>query len=610
MCGITGWIDWQRDLNQQREVLREMQETLVHRGPDEKGKWITETAGLMHRRLIVIDPDGGKQPMVKRKSSNQYIIVYNGELYNTQSLRKKLQQVGYSFQGHSDTEVVLTSYLEWGVDCVQQLNGIFAFGIWDVKREQLYLARDRLGVKPLFYSQLNNGLIFGSELKSLLEHPEIEPEIGREGLAEVLAVGPGRTPGHGIFKGINELKPGHYLIYDRQGIRTKQYWQLESRPHTDDLETTIERVRELFVDTVNRQLVSDVPLCTLLSGGLDSSAITAVASENMAEQLHTYSVDYEGNEEHFEANDFQPDSDQQWIQQMSEFANTNHHNITLSTKNLVDHLRTGVLARDLPGMADIDISLYLFCREIAEEFTVAVSGECADEIFGGYPWFHRQEALQADTFPWARRLDSRLQVVNQEVVEQISPREYLNNRYQEALAEVPTLADEDVESQQMRKMTYLTLTRWMPILLERKDRMSMHTNLEVRVPFCDHRLVEYAWNIPWDWKNYNGRRKGVLRAALKGILPEAIRTRPKNPYPKTFNPNYFTAVKNWLKKIIADPKAPLTDLIDKRQIKKLTQADQDFTIPWFGQLMRLPQLFAYLIQLNIWLEEYDVQIKC
>jgi asparagine synthase (glutamine-hydrolysing) len=385
---------------------------------------------------------------------------------------------------------------------------------------------------------------------------------------------------------------------------------LQSREHPDSVEETIRTVRELFADTVQRQLISDKPICTLLSGGLDSSAITAIASDRLKEQynqqLHSYSVDYKDNQENFESSEFQPSTDQQWIDLMSDYSTTNHHNVILPNQKLVNALKEGVYARDLPGMADIDVSLYLFCSEIAKKFTVAVSGECADEIFAGYPWFHREEARQADTFPWTRNLGTRIDLLNDDLKNTIKPAQYLDRRYQQALSEVPRLASDDKANQKMREITYLTLSRWMPILLERKDRMSMYTGLEVRVPFCDHRLVEYVWNIPWKMKNYGGMRKGILREALTGVLPEKVRTRPKNPYPKTFNPQYLAATRNWLREIMNNNNAPLLDFIDRQQLQGIIEQGADFDQPWFGQLMRVPQLFAYLIQVNIWLEEYNV----
>ncbi|WP_018247483.1 asparagine synthase (glutamine-hydrolyzing) [Orenia marismortui] len=612
MCGIAGWLNWERDLRKEQDIAGKMADSQHRRGPDERGEWYSEHIALAHRRLVVIDPTGGKQPMEKRYQSNRYVMVYNGELYNTEDLRKELKQEGHSFEGHSDTEVLLTAYIAWGSECVKKLNGIYAFAIWDSTLERLFLARDRIGVKPLFYTQQGNGFLFASELKGLLVHPEVEAEIDEEGLAEIFAVGPGRTPGHGVIKGVKELKPGYSMVVNRYGIKEEQYWELESKSHQDDLETTITRVRDLFVDTVERQLVSDVPICTLLSGGLDSSAITSIASRAFMREgkgrIDTYSVDYEGNEDYFEANEFQPAPDDLWIKKMSDYADTNHHYIRLKNDKLVESLREGVYARDLPGMADIDVSLYLFCKEIKKNFTVGVSGECADEIFGGYPWYHSQEALKANTFPWSRKLEERVKILSGDLINRINPQEYMEERYLQALAEVPTLKGENDEDARMREIFYLNLTRWMPTLLDRKDRMSMYTGLEVRVPFCDHRLVEYVWNIPWEMKNVGGKRKGILREALKGVLPEDVRLRPKNPYPKTFDPAYFDATRDWLLEILNNSNSPIIDVLDVTYIRKLTESDGDFDIPWFGQLMRLPQLFAYLIQVNLWLDEYGVKI--
>ncbi|MDI3546404.1 MAG: hypothetical protein PWR10_56 [Halanaerobiales bacterium] len=612
MCGIAGWVDWEKNLINERDILEEMKESLNHRGPDEGGEWYSKKAGLVHRRLIVIDPAGGKQPMIREYGENRYVMVYNGELYNTGELRRELALKGYTFRGHSDTEVLLISYIEWGEECVNYLNGIFAFAVWDEKGEKLFLTRDRIGVKPLFYARSTSGLIFASELKSLLLHPEIEARIDTEGLAELLVIGPGRTPGHGIFTGVKELKPGYCLTYTQEGLKEKQYWWLVSKPHEDSLEETVEKLRELFVDTVKRQLVSDMPICTLLSGGLDSSAISAVASQALQEEgygkLHTYSVDYQGNDKYFEANSFQPDADSNWVDYVSRHIDSEHHYVIIDNQQLVDGLREAVYARDHPGMADIDVSLYLFSREIKKNFVVAVSGECADEIFGGYPWYYQEDISEINTFPWSRRLGERIKLLSPELIKRIKPEEYMAERYREALDEVPLLPGEGRKEARIRELFYLNLTRWMPTLLDRKDRMSMYTGLEVRVPFCDHRLVEYVWNIPWEMKNYGGRRKGILRKALKGILPDDVRNRPKNPYPKTFNPAYFKATREWLLDILNNPRSPLLELINRDIVLALTELEEDFDLPWFGQLMRLPQLFAYLIQVNVWLDDYSVKI--
>jgi len=612
MCGITGWVDLERDLIEYRDIIIKMGDSLAHRGPDANGFWVTNHAAFAHTRLIVIDPDGGAQPMSRKYGNNNYVIVYNGELYNTDELRTRLIAKGHIFNSHSDTEVLLTSYIEWGESCVNYLNGIYAFGVWDDSRERLFLARDRLGVKPLFYAKRGNSLMFASELKALLLHPDIKPEVNMEGLSEVFGLGPSRTPGHGVFKNISELRPGYFLIYDRSGMKIDKYWQLTSRHHEDDLDTTINTVRELVLDAVKRQLVSDVPLCSFLSGGLDSSIISTVAANIYRDNgkiLNTYSIDYIGNKENFKPSEFQPNSDAPWVDLMSNHIGSNHNYIMLDTPQLVDALRDAVIARDLPGMADVDSSLYLFSKEVKKGATVGLSGECADEIFGGYPWFYRDEDINSNIFPWLRSIDRREELLSKSLRTELNLKSYVQRRYRETLDEVPRLPSESVKDSRIRELFYLNINWFMTSLLERKDRMTMATGLEVRVPFADHRLVEYAWNIPWKIKNIDQREKGLLRRALKGILPDEIVTRRKSPYPKTHNPAYTIAVSKIMIEILNDATAPINQLINKNEVMQLAKTGgESFKIPWFGQLMTGPQLLAYLIQVNIWLKEYKIRI--
>ena len=627
MCGIAGWIDWKRDLSKQKEVLGRMTQTLSARGPDAEGYWFSPRAALGHRRLIVVDPEGGLQPMTRKRGEHTCTLVYNGELYNTDEIRSELKALGYRFEGHSDTEVVLVSYMEWGPNCVDRLNGIFAFGIWDSGAQQFFAARDRLGVKPLFYSEKNGMLLFASEIKALLKHPELPAVIGKNGLSEVFLIGPGRTPGNGVFEGVSELRPGHCLLYSNNGLKIRRYWALPNNPHTDNLPDTAARVRELFLDTVKRQLVSDVPLGTLLSGGLDSSAITAIAANTMAAEgkgaLQTFSVDYVDNDKYFKENDFQPGADAPWIQRMSEEFSTRHTICTFTIPDLAEALKAATSARDLPGMADIDSSLLLFSREIKKHVTVGLSGECADEIFGGYPWFHRPDCLAAETFPWALRVENRLEVLSPELVDFLKPTEYIKSRYEEALAEIKQLpgsapvhqdsrsvGEDQRREARIREISYLTITRFMPTLLDRKDRMTMAAGLEVRVPFCDHRIVEYAWNIPWEMKALDGREKGLLRHALTGILPEDVLWRRKSPYPKTHHPGYLELVRTWLREILADPSSPLLRFLNLPALENLMKLSDTMPSgrPFYGQLMDIPQLFAFLVQVNFWLIENEIRV--
>ncbi|GIO12553.1 asparagine synthetase B [Cohnella xylanilytica] len=616
MCGITGWVDWREDLTKQADIVEKMTETMELRGPDASGTWLSRHCAFGHRRLSVIDPIGGAQPMVrpaKRAEDQDVVLVYNGELYNAAELRKELEGLGHAFRTTCDTEVLLLAYVEWGAACLDRFNGIFAFAIWETAEERLFMARDRLGVKPLFYRREEGRLLFGSEPKAILAHPDVEPEIDGEGLAELFVIGPARTPGHGVWKGMSELKPGHFLTYDRDGLRTSAYWKLESRPHEDDEKTTAETVGALLADTLERQLVSDVPVGTLLSGGLDSSALTSLAVRYYGRtgqgQVSTFSVDYVDNDKYFTAHDFQPNSDAPWIKRMQEYLDTKHHPIQFDTPELANALEAAVLAKDSPGMADIDASLYLFCREIKKNVTVAISGEAADEIFGGYPWFHRKEALEANTFPWSLAPELRESVLSAELREKIRPRDYLADRYAQALAEVPELPGEDEAARRMRRMSYLNVTRFMPTLLDRKDRMSMAVGLEVRVPYCDHRLVQYVFNIPWELKMAGDREKGILRKSLEGVLPHDVLYRKKSPYPKTHNPGYLNAVRSRLLERLDDSSSPLLPLIDIAKIRELARsADARSHLPWFGQLMSAPQLFAYLLQFDFWLRRYKVRI--
>lgn len=614
MCGIAGWIDWSTDIVKRQSALDAMVTPLTCRGPDGSGTWVSHNAGLGHRRLIVIDPEGGMQPMSKKVGNTLYTVVYNGELYNFQELRSELEALGYTFRSRSDTEVLLTSYMAWGADCVAKFNGIYAFAIWNQTDRVLFMARDRMGVKPLFYAKRGDTFIFASEIKSLLAHPKVDPVIDHEGLAEILAVGPARTPGHGVFKDIFEVRPGHYLLYSPKTLTERAYWKLQSRPHTDGVEATAETIRSILEDTVKRQLIADVPVVTLLSGGLDSSLVSALAAQSFKDEhrgpLNTYSIDFVDMAKYFTNNGFQTNMDAPWVKVVSEYLNTNHHRVVLDTPELSEHLLAALRARDFPGMADVDTSLLLFAHEIKKAATVGLSGEAADEVFGGYPWFHRQDSIQAETFPWAMRLDDRLSVFSPSVLSRIKAFDYVSDRYRQALDEVPRLPGENAYEARIREIGYLSLTRFLPTLLDRKDRMTMASSLEVRVPFCDHRLVEYVWNIPWSMKNHGNMAKGILRKASEGLLPDGVLYRKKSPYPSTPNPTYYTAMRDGLVDILNNSHSPLHDLINSSMVQRIIeQGPQAEQIPWFGQLMGNAQLFAYLIQLHHWFTEYHVTIQ-
>ncbi|MEK3644301.1 asparagine synthase (glutamine-hydrolyzing) [Aeribacillus sp. FSL M8-0235] len=613
MCGIAGWVNFQQSLFQNTEIMEDMIDTLSKRGPDDTNIWGKKHVLFGHKRLVVIDPECGRQPMTKQKEDNSYTICYNGELYNTEDIRKELLKKGYTFRGHSDTEVLLASYMEWKEECVHHLNGIYAFAVWDSADEKLFIARDRLGVKPLFFYENNGNFLFASEIKALLANPEVDALLDQEGLQEIMALGPSRSPGSGVFKGIEELRPAHALVFNRDGLKIWRYWNVKSNPHEDSFEETVEKVRELLIDAVTRQLVSDVPLCTFLSGGLDSSAITAIAARTFEKEgkghLHTYSIDYEGNSEYFQQSEFQPNADAYWIHLMKESFQTIHHECIMTQEELVSYLQEAVEVRDLPGMADVDSSLLWFCRQINKDFVVSLSGECADEIFGGYPWFYRPEELAREGFPWIRSLDERIKLLRNDWQKKLNIKEYALRQYEKTIEETPVLDGEPETERKRRELFYLNMIWFMTTLLDRKDRMSMGASLEVRVPFADHRLVEYVWNIPWEWKRYGDREKGLLRKSLEDLLPKEVVYRKKSPYPKTHHPKYTKLVKEQLENVLAMKDSILHELFDGNALNKLVETDgASFQRPWYGQLMTGPQLLAYLWQIHIWFEKYRINI--
>ena len=611
MCGIVGWSNLKNNIRDYSDIMDEMIDTLKLRGPDSAGLKTYNHALMGHRRLIIVDPTGGMQPMTKIINNKEYTICYNGELYNTEEVRADLISKGYKFDSYSDTEVLLTSYIEYGQKCADYLNGIFAFGIWDEYNQELFLCRDQLGIKPLFYSYIDGNLIFASEIKALLKHPYIDSIVDRDGLIELISLGPARTLNGAIFKDIKEIPPAHYLLFNKRGINLNEYWKLETMEHEDDIDTTKKKVREMLVEIIENQLVSDVPVCTFLSGGLDSSVISSVAFDKFKKDglgvLNTFSIDYKDNEKYFKKNLYEPNSDPEYVKRMVEFLGSNHHNIVLNNIDLAHALDDATKAADLPGMADVDSSLYLFAKEVRKYATVALSGECADEVFGGYPWFTR-EYDSIEIFPWANSIEYRKNILKPSLKD-LPIEEYVKQTCRDSINKIDKLPKESHDDRIIRELSYLNIKYQMITLINRKDRMTMSNSLEGRVPFADKRLVQYAFNFPKDIKLLHGREKGLLREAVRGIVPDEIIDRKKSPYPKTHNPEYTREVSNMLKKILEDRSSPIHQIIDYDFVSNIVDTGgESFKEPWYGQLMTGPQVIAYLIQLNNWMKFYNVKL--
>lgn len=609
MCGIAGEVSFKDSLIGRKDMYIAMGDTLAARGPDEEGLYITDEVALVHRRLAVIDIERGKQPMSAVLGKRKYTICYNGELYNTAQLRLELMDNGMTFKTRSDTEVVLKSFIFWGEECVNKFNGIFAFVIWDEFNKRLFLARDRMGVKPLFYTLVDGSFIFASEIKALLKHRKVKAQIDISGIEEVMLLGPGRTMGCGVFKGISEIPVATSGFFNEYGLRLKKYWELTVQEHRESFEDTLEHTRYLVIDSIERQLVSDVPVATFLSGGLDSSLISSVANnyfKSRGKKLTTFSLDYKDNDKNFKSSHFQPNSDSEYIGIMQSYLDCDGRNVIIDTEELVGALYDAVRARDLPGLVDVDSSLLLLCKEIKKSATVALSGECADEIFGGYPWYRDKDIREKDGFPWAQSTEYRFSFLNDEYKDMINAEEFVHSKYEATIKSVKKPKNISSTDSRMMEMMRLNTDWFMQNLLERKDRMSMYCGLEVRVPFCDYRIAQYMYNVPWEYKDYRNYEKGLLRCAAVGLLPDEVLWRKKSPYPKTHNPNYLAAVRKILRGIIDDKNAPIHAITSKTALEGLL-VDERAT-PWYGQLMTTPQTIAYFIELNFWLKEYNISI--
>lgn len=617
MCAIAGLIGFDgalaKALKKDNDAADKLTAALKRRGPDDDGVYNDDNALLVHTRLAVIDPQNGAQPMIFKDNERTLALVYNGELYNTAEVRAELEKAGYTFKTNTDTEAVLLAFAQWGERCVDHFNGIFAFAVWDNKQRRLFAARDRIGVKPFFYTVTDGVFYFSSEIKGLLALSAIPAVLTVEGVKEIMLLGPARSCGCGILQGIEELKPAECAWVTDSGVKKHFYWDIADgaqQPFTENFEEVKEHVGSLVRDAITRQTVSDVPLCTFLSGGLDSSLISSVTAERFKREgrrLHTFSVEYRDNAKYFKAGKFQPNSDEAYVDIMADYLGSVHHRIVIDTPELVEALFTATEARDLPGMADVDSSMLLLCKAIREEFTVALSGECADEIFGGYPWYRDKDIRMTDGFPWSQSTAYRAGFVKKDFLSgKKEAEEYVYAKYLDTISRVRESGLSPLEKR-MREMMRLNMEWFMQTLLDRKDRMSMYFGLEVRVPFCDHRIVEYLYRVPWEYKDYLGREKGLLREASTGLLPDGVLWRKKSPYPKTHNPSYEKAVRERLREELEQTNCPVLDILEKSEIEKLMYSGQH--VQWYGQLMNDPQTMAYILQINHWLKINNVSIK-
>ncbi len=606
MSGITGIVNLNRKIDSEIKNITEITKVLSHRG---KNTQKVKNAGcaVFGAAAFEFVRDTNKQiPLSQRVGDTEYTICFDGLVYNRDELKAQLGK----YDLDTDAEIVLCAYIKWGIGCLQRLNGIFAFTVWNSGSQELFLARDRMGIKPLYYTFVGDNLIFASEIKGILKHPSVTAILDKNGICEIIGLGPAHTQGTGILKGICEILPAGCAVFNKNGFNCSKYWHLSSVPYEGSFEECLSDVKMLCEAAINSQIeAAGRDMCYFLSGGLDSSIITALAAKKHGYGINTFSLCYKDNDTYFTPNEYQPASDDYYINLMQESFGTNHHVVTVDSDSIVELLRDSMTARDMPGMGDVDSSLYFLCREMGAHHSGAISGECADEVFGGYPWFHRKEDFEAKTFPWSKNTDIRQHILSPELKLGEYMNEFIDRKYNESIAECPVCREESAEERRRREIAYLNLNWFMYTLGARSERIGMSSGLEIRMPFCDYKLVEYMWNVPWKYKAYNDREKGLLRMCFEDLLPEEVLWRKKSPFPKTHNPGYEIMVQNIAKDILAGKNSPIWDIINADYLKQLMSETSDYAKPWFGQLMALPQLYAYIIQTDMWLRKYNIQIK-
>ena len=536
-------------------------------------------------------------------AGEKYSLVFCGHIYNLPTIRKELQQQGYVLKDAAVEEILISAYVQWGQDFLKKLRGGFTVGIWEHRRKRLLLGRDQMGIQPLFYKKTNGGLIFGSDLRTVLAAPGVRALLDKEGAMELVMLGPGRLPGSGVLKDIQELEPGCLAVFEEGTFTVRRYWQLLDREHRDSFEETAEKVRFLVESSTRQQLEGLSQVGAFLSGGLDSSILTAIcAREHPDEKIRTFSVDYQDNDVNFRPGAFEPDSDGKYIRMMVEAFGCSHENVVLTPDDLTAQLEEATRARGLPGMGDVDFSLLAFCKKVKQQVPVVFSGECADEIFGGYPWYRDKTIRERDGFPWAQNTGTRSSLLNFTAT---NAEDFVMEAYQNTCRSADVLPGATPENRRIKELVNLNMRWFMQTLVSRNDAMSSASGLEVRVPFCNVDIAEYLYCVPWDMKDYQGREKGLLRYAVKGLLPEAVRMRKKSPYPKTFDPKYEALVAARLRSVMAQD-APIWHMIRKDTAAQLLT--QEAPAPWYGQLMRRPQFIAWLLQLDFWLRDQQIEL--
>lgn len=593
------------------KTIHDMSGALIHRGPDEQSFYYFQHGAFSHNFLLAGYIPGTfshqTQPLTITYREHTYTILFDGFISNPEVLAMELEVRQISTKEMSLEKLLLFSYLEKGTDFIKDVRGAFALAIYDQKNNELHLFRDPLGLKPLFYTMKAQTFIFASEIKGLFQYPGVEAELDRDGLTELLSLGPARKPGSAIFSGVFEVKPGHFITYGRAGIKDTMYHSFTIQEHKDSYEETKENIQYLLDESIQSLKGAVMPICSMLSGGLDSSVITAKLASEGNLPLATYSLEFDNSKQHFKKNAFQPALDAPYVEKMAAHLGTKHSVFTCNNQIQLDYLKKSVLAHDLPTMADVDSSYLYFCEKVGKQHKIVFTGECADEIFCGYPWYHNEEDPM--TFPWTKDVKARYSLLKEDIIRSIPFQECINSAYQESCNEIGLDGMKTPPEMLHQKTFYLTIRYFMQTLVNRGERAASSNHMDARVPFAHQELTEYLFHVPFEMKAKNGERKHLLREYANGILPEEIRKRKKSPYPKTYDPGYEALINQEFLTALSKPDCPLHVIVDREKAENFCRQGKDLGRPWYGQLMAGPQLVAHYLQILYWLEEYHIKIK-
>jgi asparagine synthase (glutamine-hydrolysing) len=600
MCGIAGKVAVSRNAAAvDADVVRGMMSLIVHRGPDDDGIYIDRQAVLGHRRLSIIDLNTGKQPI--SNEDDTVWIVYNGEIYNFPELRKQLLASGHVLKTHTDTEVIVHLYEDYGEQCVTRLRGMFAFALWDTRKKKLVLARDRVGIKPLYYVQTRDSLLFASEIKAFRADPSVQMELNRQAVDTFLTFlyVPGSET---LFQNVQKLDPGHYLVMEEGRVEVSRYWDLkftapESNGHFRE---SVEALQEMLKQTVRDHMISDVPVGVLLSGGVDSTALLSFAVHETQKKVSSFTIGFEG--QNFA-------DERPYARLAAETFGTEHHEMTITAKDFLDFLPKYVWHMEEPVCEPPAVALYYVTKLASAHVKVLLSGEGGDEAFAGYQnyrnilWLERLRAAgqpwtslaagilnglgQVDGFQRFQKYSGMLKVPLEDYYygRTSSPSSFFNRNKGTALysAEFAQSVETSNSPQRMRElfshvagqpalnqMLYIDTKTWLPDdLLVKADKISMANSLELRVPLLDHKVLEFAASLPVNYKVRGFTTKYILKEAFKGRIPHQILHRRKTGFPVPVESWMNHELKDFVRDVLLDPKTLQRGYFQKKFVEDL-----------------------------------------